>query len=148
MTPTWTQLLAERRVQKHETSKAELDELRAAVRRDLKDAAVSQLSDDRRFTIAYGAVLLLTKMVIACTGYRVTGTAHHYTMFQVLPLAMGKDVEGLATYFDLCRRKRNRADYESAHVASEAEVKELLQTAPDFQKRVEGWIAKSHPEFV
>src|SRR5947209_3090565 len=99
MTPTWTQLLAERRVQTHDTSKAELTELRAAVERDLKDAAVSQLSDDRRFTIAYGAVLLLTKMVIACAGYRVTGTAHHYTMFQVLPLAMGKEMEGLAAYF-------------------------------------------------
>jgi hypothetical protein len=87
-------------------------------------------------------------MVIACAGYRVTGTAHHYTIFQVLPLATGKEVDEVATYFDLCRRKRNRADYESAHVASEADVTELLRQAHDFQEWVEEWIMKTHPGLV
>ena len=37
---TWTQLLANRDVQRHETSKRELDEMLALIARDLADARV------------------------------------------------------------------------------------------------------------
>jgi hypothetical protein len=50
-----------------------LTDLRAVIARDLQDAALSGLSADRRFATAYNAVLQLTKMVIACAGYRVVG---------------------------------------------------------------------------
>jgi hypothetical protein len=36
---TWKQLLANNEVQRHKTSKKELDKLRAVIRRDLADAA-------------------------------------------------------------------------------------------------------------
>lgn len=98
VTVTWSQLLAQHRVQKHATSKQELDDLRAVVARDLADADLQGLSDDRRFATAYNAVLQLSRMAIACAGYRTTGTAHHYTTFEALPLAMGADVSTLATY--------------------------------------------------
>jgi len=70
---SWQQLIASRRVQPHTTHAQELQGLRAVVARDLKDAALPDLSIDRRFTIAYNAVLQLTTMVIACSGYRVHG---------------------------------------------------------------------------
>jgi hypothetical protein len=41
---TWQQLLAERKVQRHTTSRQELDDLRAVVERDLADAGLSALS--------------------------------------------------------------------------------------------------------
>jgi hypothetical protein len=44
---TWKDLLKQNRVQAHATSKAELDDLRAVVARDLQDAALAGLSDDR-----------------------------------------------------------------------------------------------------
>ena len=49
---SWQQLLASRRVQPHTTHAQELQGLRTVVTRDLKDAALPDLSADRRFAIA------------------------------------------------------------------------------------------------
>src|SRR5438128_11000922 len=83
---TWKGLLKNQRVKPHQTSHEELHDLRAVVKRDLKDAKLDQLSADRRFARAYNAVHQLTKMVLACEGYRVTGTGHHQTTFEPLGL--------------------------------------------------------------
>ena len=63
---TWTQLLANNEVQRHQTSKKELDKLRAVIRRDLADASLDGASADRRFATAYNAALQAAKMAIAC----------------------------------------------------------------------------------
>jgi hypothetical protein len=44
----WKQLLAQRKVQMHATSKQELDGLRAPIERDVTDAALTGLSADPR----------------------------------------------------------------------------------------------------
>jgi hypothetical protein len=41
------------------------------VGRDLADAAIPGLSEDRRFATAYNAALQTGKMAIACAGYRI-----------------------------------------------------------------------------
>ncbi len=46
---SWKQLLTQRKVPLHTTSKQELDGLRALIERDLTDAALAGLSADRRF---------------------------------------------------------------------------------------------------
>lgn len=46
---SWQKLLKGRRITVHKTSRQELDGLRAVVERDLKDAAIESLSQDRRF---------------------------------------------------------------------------------------------------
>lgn len=75
---TWTQLLANRDVQRHRASKNELDAMRALIARDLADAAIAALSADRRFATAYNAALQAANMAIGCAGYRVTSkTGHH-----------------------------------------------------------------------
>jgi len=117
------------------------------VERDLKDAKLDQLSADRRFATAYNAVLQLTKMVIACEGYRVTGIGHHQTTFEGLQLAMVKQVSTLVPYFDACRRKRNHVDYDMTNAASETEADELIAKATEFQQLVETWIRRTHPKY-
>lgn len=54
---SWQQLLAGNRVRAHTTNKQELDALRSVVERDLRDAALTDLSEDRRFATAYNAAL-------------------------------------------------------------------------------------------
>ena len=130
---TWKDLLNNQRVKPHQTSHEELHDLRAVVERDLKDAKLDQLSADRRFATAYNAVLQLTKMVIACEGYRVTGIGHHQTTFEGLQLAMVKQVSTLVPYFDACRRKRNHVDYDMTNAASETEAEELIAKATEFR---------------
>ena len=63
---TWTQLLANKEVQRHKTSKKELDKLRAVIARDLADASLNGVSADRRFATAYNAALQAAKIAIAC----------------------------------------------------------------------------------
>jgi hypothetical protein len=69
---TWQKLVATNRAKPHKTSRQEIDGLRAVVDRDLKDAALAGLSEDRRFATAYNAVLQLATMTIACAGYRMS----------------------------------------------------------------------------
>ncbi len=48
----WTDLLANKTIQNHSTSVREIEDLREVVERDLGDAAMTGLSDDRRFATA------------------------------------------------------------------------------------------------
>jgi hypothetical protein len=138
--------LANRDVQRHRTSKKELDDIRALVARDLADAAVTGLSADRRFATAYNAALLAANMAIACAGYRVTAkTGHHRISFDGVVLALGAGSDKYADYFEACRRKRNVIDYTRSHVASDTEAKEILEKVTGFLEVVESWIASKFP---
>ncbi len=147
---SWQNLLANGSVNTHTTSRREIENLRDLVNRDLKDAEVDGLSDDRRFATAYNAVLQLSKMAIACSGYRVSSnkTGHHRTTFEGVKNAVAsQDVENLADYFETCRRKRNLIDYDATEVASETEADELVQKGREFQKIIEDWISDNYPAF-
>ena len=106
------------------------------------------LSADRKFATAYNAILPLAKMAIACAGYRVVGQGHHVTTFEAVELAMGRSVASLTNYFETCRRKRNMLDYDVANVATDTEVRELIEKAHAFRQLVEQWITQQHPQFA
>lgn len=144
---TWKELLAENRVEPHTTSKQELDDLRSAVNRNLRDAAVQQLSADNRFGLAYEAALLVAKIALACAGYRVKGQGAHQTTFAALKIIFGAGVAKTTAYLERCRRKRNELSYDAAGVVTETEAAEILAEAQTLQTMVEQWIAKNHPHF-
>jgi hypothetical protein len=134
--------LASHAVQRHRTSKRELDDMRALVARDLADAQVHGLSADRRFATAYNAALQAANMAIACAGYRVTAqTGHHRVTVEAIALAIGPAASRYADYFETCRRKRNLIDYTRSHVATDTEADEILIQAREFYETVEAWIA-------
>jgi hypothetical protein len=144
---TWRDLLENRQVQRHQTTRQEIGSLRGLVTRDLSDAGYAALSADRRFAIAYNAVLQLCKMAIACAGYRVSsGSGHHRNTLEAAAVTMG-EAGPYADYFDACRRKRNRIDYDYAYVATDSEAEEILAKAREFEQIVETWIGRQHPEF-
>jgi hypothetical protein len=145
---SWKQLLTDGRVEPHQTTKQELDGLRAAVARNLTDAAVTALSADNRFAIAYEATLLSAKMVIACAGYRVKGQGAHHTTFHALKLALGAGINKTAAYLDRCRRKRNDLTYDAAGLVTTQDAEELLKEATALDRQVEAWIAKHHPKLI
>lgn len=143
---SWKQLLQDNKVHKHTTSRQELTEIRRLVARDLADASIPVLSEDRRFATAYNAALQTAKMVIACAGYRVASVpGHHRLTFEGAKLVLGKPAAQLADYFDACRRKRNEIDYTGAVIATNTEADELLLHAKAFLKMVEAWIDSAHP---
>ena len=136
-------------MQKHSTSTQEIESLRALVDRDLKDANIGELSPDRRFATAYNAVLQLSKMATACAGYRVsTGAGHHQKTFEAVKTAVSSmPIAPLTDYFETCRRRRNKIDYDGAEVVSGTEVAELLENAHEFKKLIENWISDNYPTY-
>lgn len=134
-------------MQTHNTSRQEIENLRELVSRDLKDAGINGLSADRRFATAYNAVLQLSKMAIAFEGYRVAaGVGHHQKTYEAVKMALGTtSAEMLADYFETCRRKRNKIDYDAAEVVTETEADEILEKAREFQILIEDWISRNHP---
>ncbi len=142
-------MLANTTVQTHSTSAREIEDLRELVGRDLSDAAIEDLSDDRRFATAYNAVLQLSKIAIVCAGYRISsGAGHHQKTFEAVKTAIDSpEVETLADYFDTCRRKRNNIDYDGSEIVTETETTELLEKANKFRDVVEAWITKEHPAY-
>ena len=54
---SWKKLLQSNSVHRHTTSRQELSDIRRLVARDLADAAIPALSEDRRFATAYNAAL-------------------------------------------------------------------------------------------
>jgi hypothetical protein len=146
---SWKKLLAEGKVHAHKTSKKELADLRAVIGRDLEDAAIQELSEDRRFATAYNAALQTGKMAIACAGYRLAGTqGHHRLTFEAARLALGVSADRPLDFFEACRRKRNVIDYDHASVATHTEAEEIVAEANDFFELVEVWIAANYPQFA
>jgi hypothetical protein len=145
---SWKKLLQEHKVHRHRTSLQEISELRKLIARDLADAAIPALSEDRRFATAYNAALQTAKMAIACAGYRVASVpGHHRLTFDGAKLTLGNTAAQLADYFDACRRKRNEIDYTGAAIATETEAEEVLLHAAAFIDQVERWIEANHTSF-
>lgn len=147
---TWTNLLNNNTVVAHRCSKTEITDLLEVVERDLKDASIKELSADRRFATAYNAALQLSKIAIACSGYRIrSGGGHHFKTFDAVKISVPTpEVESLADYFDLCRRKRNDIDYDAAEVVTASEAEELVEKAGEFKEIIGEWIKKNFPQFI
>lgn len=145
---TWDDLIANRWVQKHRTSPNEIRDLRNLIERDLTDARIEALSEDRRFATAYNGALQISKMAIAAAGYRLAkGNSAHFQAFETLKTAIPTtEIEDLCDYFDRCRRKRNHIDYDSSDVVTQTEVEEIIEKTIEFRNLVEEWIAAEHRE--
>ena len=144
----WKSLKQDNRIKDHKTSAEEVLSLLSVVKRDLSDARLDGLSDDRKFAIAYNAALQLCKIVIACSGYRVSGLGHHQVTFEAALIALKDEGEEYCDYFDICRRKRNSLDYDMAGVATKAEAEELLLKASEFREIVETWLKANFPHYL
>ena len=139
------ELLAAGRLRPHKTGSQEIEKLFAVVDRDMKDARVAGLSADRRFTIAYNAVLQTSRALLAARGYRTSGQGHHAAAFLALRSLLPKEHRPLLDYFDDCRSKRNLAEYTGSGVTSEQEAADLVKQAETFSRIVRKLIKKRHP---
>ena len=145
---TWKRLLAERRVAEEPSSKDEIDNLRQLARRNLKDAAVDELSDDGRFDCAYSAARTLSSVVVRASGYRVKQPGAHYTTFLALEAADPIAFQDFAAYFDACRTRRNVLNYELPDVISSTELEELIDRVVEFNGLVDDWLTQKFPHLV
>ena len=142
------QLLNQGKIEHHNTSKKEIKDLYLLVDRDIKDAKIEELSVDRRFATAYNAALQLSTVILYCTGYRAHGFGHHYTVLEAAKGIMGKKYYTLFDYFDSCRAKRNRTDYDYAGSISRAEAEELIREVEKFLQTVKDWVKSNYSKLT
>ncbi len=141
--------LDEGKISPHTSSKDEICQLLSVVQRDLSDAAVTAISEDRRHATAYNAALQLGTIVLYASGYRAKSkVGHHWVTLRLIPELMGKEWANMARYFNSCREVRNMIDYESVGVIEEKAVKELIKEVEKFKTAVLFWLKIQHPKFI
>ena len=111
----------------------EFDGLVASAKRRLQDAMVEGLSDEGRFSLAYGAAHALSLAAMRWHGYR---SDNRYLVFQCLQHTTGFDSVKWRV-LDQCRRVRNVAEYEG-HLEINAQLlKELIEITEELLKMIE-----------
>lgn len=145
---TFDKYLKEGKLDTHKTSKEEIALLFKVIERDLKDAEIKELSIDRRFAIAYNATLQTATIFMHCLGFRAKAEAHHFVTFLFLKEALGGLFKKEASYFNTCRIKRNRTDYDRAGEISKKEMKELIEEAKRFYLKIKDWTEENYPQYL
>lgn len=115
--------------------------------RDLLDAT-GNVSADWRFGIAYNAALKCCTALLNASGYRPDVAQAHYRTIIALPVILGDSWKMDEKYLNRCREKRNTVEYDMVGVATDNDVKELLDFARRLQKSVIEWMQQNHPQFL
>ena len=111
----------------------EFDGLVASANRRLQDAMVEGLSDEGRFSLAYGAAHALSLAAMRWHGYR---SDNRYLVFQCLQHTIGLDSVKWRV-LDQCHRVRNVAEYEG-HLEINAQLlKELIEITEELLTMIE-----------
>ena len=147
MKMSWAKLLADRAVAPVAPNRVELDNLRSIVSRSLKDVTAPGLSADARFIMAYDAARTLSLIVVRASGYRPKSVGAHYNTFVALEAADPAFAK-LSAYFDGCRIKRNRSEYDFAGGVTETDAEALLVAVRQFATEVEVWVKSRHPHLT
>ena len=102
---------------------AEFEGMVNSAARRLQDAALEQLSDDSRFSLAYGAAHALALAAMRWHGYR---SENRYLVFQCLEQTVGLDSTKWRV-LGQCHKQRNLAEYEGHLEITPQLLKELIE---------------------
>jgi hypothetical protein len=130
------------------TSRDEIKSLLTIVERDLKDANVLAVSEDRRFEAAFSAARTAANVALRASGYRTsTQAGHHIKTIESLELTIKVDSK-LIQKMKTLSKKRNATSYDSAGNVSKQELELAIKTAVELQREVAAWLKKNHPELL
>ena len=130
------------------TSRDEIRGLLTIVDRDLKDANVAGLSEDRRFEAAFNAARTSANIALRASGYRTAVQAgHHIKTIESLELTIKADAK-LIQKMKMLSKKRNAASYDTAGNVSKQELELANKTAIQLRRDVVEWLQKNHPALL
>ena len=130
------------------TSPDEIRSLLTIVDRDVKDANVAGLSEDRRFEAAFSAARTSANIALRASGYRTAVLAgHHMKTIESLELTMKSDAK-LIQRMRTLSKKRNATSYDSAGNVSSQELELAIKTAIELRRELVAWLQKIHPDLL
>jgi hypothetical protein len=130
------------------TSPEEIADLLGIVSRDLHDARVEAISEDRRFEAAFNAARTAANVALRACGYRTaTQLGHHLKTVETLELTIQGD-RRLIQKLRVFSKKRNATSYDSAGNVSDQELEEVIRVADELQQSVTAWLRTNHPELT
>ena len=130
------------------TSPQEIGDLLSIVKRDLADAEVEAISDDRRFEAAFSAARTTANIALRACGYRTTTQpGHHQKTIESLELTIQAEAS-LIQKLRVLSRKRNATSYDSAGNISQQELDAAIQVAHQLQRSVLLWLRNHHSELL
>lgn len=112
----------------------EFDGMVISAKRRLQDADVESLSDDSRFSLAYGAAHALSLAAMRWHGYR---SDNRYLVFQCLEHTVGM-TNSKWRVLDKCHKQRNLAEYEGHLEITPQLLDELIAITKELLAMVEG----------
>ena len=130
------------------TSRDEIKSLQAIVDRDLKDAKVTAISEDRRFEAAFSAARTAANIALRASGFRTSmQSGHHVKTIESLELTIKADAK-LIQKIKILSKKRNATSYDSAGNVSKQELELAIKTAGELRRQVIAWLERNHPELA
>ena len=129
-------------------SAEEIADLLGIVSRDLHDAGVEAISEDRRFEAAFNAARTTANVALRACGYRTAPQlGHHQKTVESLELTVHADPR-LIQKMRVFSKKRNATSYDSAGNVSRQELEEAIEVANELQQSVTAWLRENHPELT
>ena len=129
-------------------SAEEIADLLGIVSRDLHDAGVEAISEDRRFEAAFNAARTAANVALRACGYRTAPQlGHHLKTVESLELTVEADPR-LIQKMRVFSKKRNATSYDSAGNISRQELEEAIGVANELQRSVTAWLRENHPELT
>jgi len=120
---------------KHEPfDKNEFDGMVASAGIRLNDAKLGGLSQDGKFTLAYGAAHALSLAAMRWHGYR---SENRYLVFQCLEQTLGIETAKWRV-LDQCHKRRNIAEYEGHLEIDSQLLNELIEITTELLELVKG----------
>lgn len=127
---------------------AAIQRLIRSAQRNLQDAAITQLSNENRFDMAYKAIMQSANAALQASGFRTLTSkpGHHMTMIQSLSKSVGLPPAQIIV-LDALRKQRNVSDY-SGEPVSDASLVACLDAAKQLVNEITRWLQEHHPQCI
>ena len=135
-------------VMPHEANRNEVRALLAAVRRNLREAELPDLSAETRFGLGGQAIMQCALLALRAHGLRLAAgrPGCHAALIQSLPLTIGTPIDR-AVLLDQLRKRRNLSDY-SGGAIPEALTAACLHAAAELENDVRAWLARHRCDYL
>lgn len=130
------------------SSHDEIKGLLQIVDRDIKDAGVEGLSEDRRFEAAFNAARTAANIALRASGYRTSAQmGHHMKTIESLEFTI-KASDQTIQKMKLFSKKRNATSYDIAGSVTKHELEQVIVVAHELKQSVIAWLEKTYPALI